>query len=521
MKIKKVKLKHFKRFDDLTINLGDSPREIIALVGPNGCGKSSIFDAFEEKLKDFKGANNSLQPHFFSKLWFSIFSEKKTETYNKNNSIEIITNGANNSLDKKSFYIRSSYRFTPRLNVANIRTLPDVIDDRNRPSSSIDIDSRLQENYERLLGQSWNEYQNGTKSGPVMREELVGTINNILKNVVDIKISNLGNVIAGKGQLYFEKETSKDFPYENLSAGEKEVVDIIIDLVVKTKEFNDTVYCIDEPELHLNTAIQRNLLIEVYKLIPENCQLWLATHSIGFLRALQEDLKDKCSILDFSEKDYFNRTCEISPIKTTRKNWQRIFQTALEDLTGLIAPKQIIYCEGKTAPSASKDEQGLDAEIYNGIFAEEFHDTLFVSSGGCGEMMRNSVIALKIINKAFVNVELYRLKDRDNLIDEDRETFLNAEKNNRMLERHEIENYLFDKEVLTKFCLGKDVNFDETEYNTLIKDISKDDLKLVQQKIQHLCGYSGKVEDFKMELSKYILQDTTIYGLLKKAIFNI
>lgn len=44
MKIKSIKLSHFRRFTDLTINLGDSPKKIIALVGPNGCGKSSIFD---------------------------------------------------------------------------------------------------------------------------------------------------------------------------------------------------------------------------------------------------------------------------------------------------------------------------------------------------------------------------------------------------------------------------------------------------------------------------------------------
>jgi DNA repair exonuclease SbcCD ATPase subunit len=45
MKIKKVQLKNgYKRFHDLTIDLGENPKRIIALVGPNGCGKSSIFD---------------------------------------------------------------------------------------------------------------------------------------------------------------------------------------------------------------------------------------------------------------------------------------------------------------------------------------------------------------------------------------------------------------------------------------------------------------------------------------------
>ena len=45
MYIKKIRLVDYKRFHDLTIDLGDNPKRIVALVGPNGCGKSSIFDA--------------------------------------------------------------------------------------------------------------------------------------------------------------------------------------------------------------------------------------------------------------------------------------------------------------------------------------------------------------------------------------------------------------------------------------------------------------------------------------------
>ena len=214
MKIKSVRLKHFKRFDDLTINIGDNPKKIIALVGPNGCGKSSIFDAFEEKQKEFKGARYNQPPGFFSKLLYSILPGKQAPNYNRQESITITEiNGM--PFDKRSFYIRSSYRFTPKLNVTSIKALPDIIDDSNRPSSSIDIDNRLQENYERLLGQAWQEFQAGSKTGTKVRDDLIGKINQILSAIVDIKISDLGDVINGKGQLYFEKGKSKNFPYEN------------------------------------------------------------------------------------------------------------------------------------------------------------------------------------------------------------------------------------------------------------------------------------------------------------------
>ena len=45
MRVKKIQLKNgYKRFHDLTIDLEDNPSRIIALVGSNGCGKSSVLD---------------------------------------------------------------------------------------------------------------------------------------------------------------------------------------------------------------------------------------------------------------------------------------------------------------------------------------------------------------------------------------------------------------------------------------------------------------------------------------------
>ncbi|MCP6717970.1 MAG: ATP-binding protein [Patescibacteria group bacterium] len=517
MKIRKVRLKNFKRFDDLTIDLGDNPKKIVALVGPNGCGKSSIFDAFEEKLKNYKGAHRNPPPNFFSKLYYSILPDKKSEAYNRNEAVQI-ENNEGREFDKKSFYVRSPYRFTPSLNVTSITSQPDALEDVSRPGSSIDIDGRLKENYERLLGQAWNEYQYGSKSGPKMRAKLLGHINDIISKILDIRISNLGDVIGGKGQLYFEKESSKDFPFENLSSGEKEVVDIIIDLVVKTPTYNDTVFCIDEPELHLNTAIQRKLLIEVEKLIPDTCQLWVATHSVGFLRALQEELREKSQVLDFSRHDYFNKIQKIEPIRMTRGDWRRIFQTALEDITGLVSPRVIIYCEGKPQPNDSGEEQGLDALVYNQIFEEKLHDVLFISSGGT-DVSSNLSLALAILSKAFNGVNIMQLRDRDGLSDTKRKDFLDKDSHRRILLRREIENYLFDKEVLKLFCLARNVTFNEHKYDSVVDGVELQDLKPIQQKIKEVCSFKGNIEEFKLKLTGFVLPKTNIYKELKECIF--
>jgi len=401
--------------------------------------------------------------------------------------------------------------------VSQIQSKGEVLKEAN-PISSIAIDSRLQSNYERMIGTAYTEFEKGDKTGKEVKAELIGKINKILSQVLDIQISSFGNVVENKGSLYFKKENTTDFPYSNLSSGEKEIVDIIIDIVVKAAVYNDTVYCIDEPELHLNTAIQRKLLVEIDKLIPESCQLWIATHNVGFLRALQEELKDKVQVLDFSEKDYFQGVKTIQPISTTRENWQRIFMTALDDLTQLVSPRRIIYCEGSPRPVVGK-ENGLDAIVFNSLFMEEFNDTLFISAGG-RDVVNNSVLALQIISKAFTGVTILRLKDRDIKSEAERLAFLEADPINRMLVRREIENYLFDKEVLKNYSLAKGVTFDEARYDTVVNDVLLRDLKTVQQTIQHSVGANGPVEEFKKELGKYIQKNGDIYRELRELIFN-
>lgn len=87
----------------MTIDLGDNPKRIVALVGPNGCGKSSIFDAFEVKASSVRGWKENINETYFSKaLHVSDIDEK----YNPNKSVQIIFNPNDHEISKKFSYTK-------------------------------------------------------------------------------------------------------------------------------------------------------------------------------------------------------------------------------------------------------------------------------------------------------------------------------------------------------------------------------------------------------------------------------
>ena len=345
-----------------------------------------------------------------------------------------------------------------------------------------------------------------------------------------MEIDNLGNIEAGHGTLFFKKEdTANAFEFNVLSSGEKEVVDLLLDLYLRKDEYNDSIYIIDEPELHLNTAIQRKLLIEINKMIPDNCQIWVATHSIGFLRALQEELNDVSQIIEFSEENkWASRAYTLTPMIKSRNNWRHLFATALDDLAGLISPKRIIYCEGRAEPTMAGGERGLDADVFNTIFGEKYPDTLFISSGGNTELDQRSTVAISILSKVFPDVEILVLKDRDMAsgkvtTEADRQEYLNNNPgNHRVLKRFEIENYLFDKEVLEKYSVENGHEFDRASYDAFVTDIDNQQVKDDAARMKNYCGVTGSInaESFKRNLAKYIDDNMAVYSELEDVIFD-
>ena len=532
MLIKSINLRNgYKRFQNLEINLGDNPSRIVALVGPNGCGKSSVFDGmlFHHNAYGRLG-NTDIQNYLYHSLHHQ-------PNYGHRNVEINFTNGTYDEVRRKKkdsgkentiFSFRSPYRYNSAVKIVETKSIPEIRFNNYGASTANALDAKMETNYRRLQAK-YSKYRDENDIKPSeARTHITEELNSALNNCLDLNISNLGEIETGEGTIYFTKtDQSSPFEFNVLSAGEKEVVDILLDLYLRKDVYDDTVFIIDEPELHINTAIQKKLLIEINKLVGDNCQIWVATHSIGFLRALQDDLSDDCQIIYFEPgADFATSTHTLKPIAKTRQNWLRIFETALDDLAHLVSPKRIVFCEGK-AETTDGQENGLDAQVYNTIFSEAHHDTQFVSSGGNTEPQQRSEIALAILTKVFNELEILVLIDRDFGSGEptganDREVYLkNNSNNHRVLNRWELENYLYDKEVLKEYSVKNSLAFNETTYSQHVTDITNNNVKDMTGVIKNICGVIGSIssEKFKIELSKCINPEMKVYKELHDCIF--
>lgn len=537
MKISKVKIKDFKRFKDLTLDLGNTPAKIIALVGTNGCGKSSVLDAFIACGRDHGGyVGDFSTPKIFyrtdNKNAYELISIEYLD--NKGNVIDNSKLYHNHEFYKNNkeiiFSFRSPYRYNTKLNITETKATQPIEKNSDGASCSLNLDSKVENNYRRLLGFYNNVMIKEDIKLSEARVKVIGLLNESIRNCLDLEITDLGNVELNNGTLSFKKSDSDiTFSFDSLSAGEKEVVDILLDLFLRREKYKDSIFLLDEPELHINTSIQRKLIIEIDKLIGDGGQIWIATHSIGFLRAFQEELSGKCQVIHFENNMKFaSEAITLTPVANNRTTWKSIFGTALDDLTGLIAPNRIIYCEGRDEPRQDGSERGLDAQVLNNIFNREYPDTVFVSSGGNTELDQRSSIALAILGKVFPDMEIWVFKDRDmasgKLVSEsDRTEYLaNQNERFRVMKRWEIENYLFDEEVLRKYCVLNEKGFDEAKYKQNFTDLIDSDVKSKFSLIKSICSISTPIssDNFKINLSKLVTPDMNIYQELESCIFD-
>ena len=375
MRIRDIYLTGFKRFTDLTIEDIPDTAKLVILVGPSGSGKSALFEAINAWGKDH--GNSRYDPEYYRKGGQPTTSGVQERF--RNLGVRINADDCPANLGE-ACYIRSAYRHTPKFSVSTMEKINESQYWRHRGDRNFSTpDAEVERNYQRVYRQMVKEVMSPELLTNVnIREGVIGQVRDSLQSIFpELRLHSLEDP-EGEGTFYFEKGDTQKYNYVNLSGGEKAAFDLLLDFIVRKEYYSNAAMCIDEPEVHMGLSAQSKLLEVLYKMTPEKSQLWLGTHSIGILRAAKKILEanpGEVVFLDFTPHN-FDQKVEMVPITQPDRNfWNSLHDSVLEDLSGLLAPETIIFCE-----SDSEGEE-FDARCYNKIFAKNHSDALFVSAG--------------------------------------------------------------------------------------------------------------------------------------------
>jgi RecF/RecN/SMC family protein len=448
MKIREIRLTNFKRFTDTTITDIPVAARLVFLVGPNGCGKSSLIDAAHMWHRHHWAQSGNWDETYHRKQIPGVAGHWQ-------NSVSVTFHDpqpVNDEQRRKAVYARSAYRNDPEFQLESLSRVAPAVQEF-RINRLIDNDQAVSLNYRRLVSQGFEDlYERAQPKLTIgeFRERSIGDIRDAIHRLFpDLVLNSLGNPLSA-GTFRFDKGESKAFLYKNLSGGEKAAFDLLLDILIKRREFDDTVFFIDEPEAHMSPGLQSALLGELFLAVPANSQLWLATHSIGMMRHARDLAQVHLGAVVFLDFDgvNFDLAQTVRPSEPDRPFWKRAMQIALDDLAGYVTPETVVLCEGGRLQGGAD----FDAECYNKIFEVEYPQVVFLGAGDANDVQTDPRGVVGLLSALAPGVRVTRVIDRDDRTDDEIRMLQNQQV--RVLSRRTIESYLLDDTVLQGVCEG-------------------------------------------------------------------
>lgn len=448
MRIKRLELKNFKRFTDLTISDIPETSKLVLLIGSNGSGKSSLFDAFDWLKKET--LSMAEMPYTLWKKYYQ--KEEKQETqllidFYDAAKIEKKLYTKFDAESAKMFIGRSSIRIVPR--ISNTANLSQILTDGDRPASYIENDTRFINDvflYIQEINTASRDILFGEKQTDPKKifRDFIEPFNNSLLNIfggdntTTIQLIQLiDQTPTTTANLLFKKGESK-INYDLLSHGEKQVVILLINFIVRKDFYNNAIIFIDEMDCHLNTALSYNLLDEIVtRWIPDSSQLWTASHALGFIDYAKDN--EQASIIDFDLLN-FDTKKELTP---EPKDKMDVYEIAI--------PKETI----------AKILKG-----YKLVIVENKNDEHFNAALG-----QNGYLFLPANNnrEVFLTVKADKsklgLRDRDYLRTDETESIKAKHPNLKILSLYTFENYIYHPENIAELSF---TGFNKEEYITEI-----------------------------------------------------
>jgi len=244
------------------------------------------------------------------------------------------------------------------------------------------------------------------------------------KKLVDVNVQDQ--------TIYFELD-GKKLSIEALSSGEKEVVNIVFDFLLRKPSHCIVVF--DEPELHLHPELSYKLLQTLSRIGNQN-QFIFSTHSPEIISASLEN--SVVFVRPPSGSDQ-NQAIIVHRDDETHNALQTLGQSI-----GIISlGKKIVLVEG--------EESSLDKQTYGAILKSRFPEFVLVPVGGKDTLRSFHNVQTNVLNRTIWGVEFFLLADRDATHALGRGA-VRADTSARVKElpRYHLENYFLDARVLAK-----------------------------------------------------------------------
>ena len=190
MRLKKVRLKNgYKRFRDLTIDLGENPARIVALVGPNGCGKSSVLDGLLYHARAYcqLGSGSSRDHTYHSMDNVPSFDFQNVEIeFTGGRYADVRQQRRADGKEGTIFSFRSPYRYNSHLKITETRATSEIRLNNYGATDASSLDAKMEENYRRLYA-VYNRYMETEDVKPSeAKAKIIGDLNQSIQNCLDL-----------------------------------------------------------------------------------------------------------------------------------------------------------------------------------------------------------------------------------------------------------------------------------------------------------------------------------------------
>ena len=355
-----------------------------------------------------------------------------------------------------------------------------------------------------LLNMSFPWYDSTAKFTDKMENKIISQFNFLLWDVMNITaITKMPNDTEKweKGLQFYITTNKKKLNLNYIAGGYIYFLKLIILLSIEIHE-DKNIILIEEPEQQLNPRIQKlipKFLKSLTDIYPDK-QFFVTTHSPFVISAATKFDDQKVYRIE-------NWEC----LNPNGSRWARVvFESArmlgmgMDDF--IVAPlahiknkSYIVYCESNKVDGSS------DAEIYNTIF-RKYENVLFISCGRCEDVYHQYIASTEFYKTQAWQVQVIWLIDNDpdnNKIEEWKKIWLTV------LWRREMENYLYDKEIVVKLPSSPSQKAIEKiqSINISTHDVKNDQI------------VSQQLDKRKMELAWCMTSETETYKELKKSIF--